>query len=302
MPPLSIQSNASQTLSQSSKRPASDPLCSSGRISKKPYKELKIGTKMTLPPLPHIQSDAALAIFVHRSLKPSVPNDSFGDGERLAFLGEQVLRMVIGEILFEKRPMLDARTLQEELDQTLTNEVYDQWVTDYGIRERVACPTNLREELKEPSETQHLFHAYVGALYMEKGFRDIKAWIGPLVDPNFSPTPSGSYSGATHTNPPPPTYGAPPLPYSPPAQGVPRLASLSLFNEMAMQRGLKIEWNATQSGPGHSLTWVVHCLVNGVMKGEGAGKSKQKAKEDAANQAFQAMGWATAASGPYQCA
>ncbi len=71
---------------------------------------------MTLPPLPHIQSDAALAIFVHRSLKPSVPNDSFGDGERLAFLGEQVLRMVIAEILFEKRPMLDARYLQVRTD------------------------------------------------------------------------------------------------------------------------------------------------------------------------------------------
>ena len=40
-------------------------------------------------------------------------------------------------------------------------------------------------------------------------------------------------------------------------------------------------------------------LVNGVSKGEGVGKSKQKAKEDAAMRAFQAMGWAAAASGPY---
>jgi dsRNA-specific ribonuclease len=74
---------------------------------------------------------------------------------------------------------------------------------------------------------------------------------------------------------------------------------LALFNELAMQRGLKIEWNANQSGPGHALTWVVHCLVNGVMKGEGLAKSKQKAKEEAAVHAFQAMGWAAAASGPY---
>ncbi|KAI9445350.1 hypothetical protein H4582DRAFT_1806457 [Lactarius indigo] len=255
---------------------------------------------MTLPPLPSIQGDAALAVFVHRSLKPSVPNDNFGDGERLAFLGEQALRMVIAEILFEKRPMLDARSLQEELGQTLTNEAYDQWVTNYGIRERVACPMNLREELKEPSETQHLFHAYVGALYIEKGYRDIKAWIGPLLIPDFSPTQSGPFPGAT-ANPPPPAYGAPPLPHSPPAQGVPKPSVLSLFNELAMQRGLRVEWNASQSGPGHSLTWVVHCLVNGVMKGEGVGKSKQKAKDDAAQQAFQAMGWATAASGPYRC-
>ncbi len=46
---------------------------------------------------------------------------------------------------------VDVEWPQEELDQTLTNEVYDQWVTDYGIRDRIACPANLREELKEPS-------------------------------------------------------------------------------------------------------------------------------------------------------
>lgn len=293
MPPLSVQS---QGLPQSSKRPAGDPLCASGRVFKKHRKELKTGTKMTPSPLPPIQGDASLAVFVHRSLKSSVPNDSFGDGERLAFLGEQVLRMAVAEILFNKRPMLEASNLQEELQETLTNDVYDQWVTDYGMRNRVACPPDLREELKEPSETQHLFHAYVGALYIEKGYGTIKVWIGPLVDPEFSRSPSGS-GGDTLANPPPPTYGAPPLPNSPPAQGAQR--SLAMLNETAMQRGVKIEWNASQSGQAHSLTWVVHCLVNGMMKGEGVGPSKQKAKEIAAQQAFQAMGWATGASGPY---
>lgn len=117
MPPLSIQSNSSsQGLPQSSKRPASDPFCAPpGGVVKKPRKELKLGTTMllpTFPPLPPIQSDAALAIFVHRSLRPSVPNDNFGDCERLAFLGERVLRMVVAEIVFEKRPMVEARDLQ----------------------------------------------------------------------------------------------------------------------------------------------------------------------------------------------
>lgn len=297
MPPLSIQANASQSLPQSSKRRASDPLCAPNRTFKK-SKELVLARKMSQSPLPPIQSDSSLAIFVHRSLKPSVPNPSFGDSERLAFLGEQVLRMAVAEILFDKRPMLDASTLQEELSQALSDDAYDQWVSDYGIRDRVACPMNLREELREPAETQHLFNAYVGAAYIERGYQNIKSWIGPLVDPEFSARQSTSFPGANSANPPPPAQGAPPLP--PPAQGGQRLASLSLFNEMAMQRGLKIEWNSTQSGPGHSLTWVVHCIVNGITRGEGVGKSKQKAKEDAAQQAFQAMGWASAASGPYQ--
>lgn len=110
MPPLSMQSNSSQGLPQSSKRPASDLLFAPGRVVKKSRNE-KLGTKMIIPPLPPIQGDAALAIFVHRSLSPSKPNASFGDGERLAFLGEQVLRMVVAEIHFERRPMLEVNSL-----------------------------------------------------------------------------------------------------------------------------------------------------------------------------------------------
>jgi len=63
---------------------------------------------MMPPPLPPVQSDTALAIFVHSSLKSSVRNERFGDTDRLACLGQKALHMVIAEILFEKRPMLDA--------------------------------------------------------------------------------------------------------------------------------------------------------------------------------------------------
>jgi hypothetical protein len=40
-------------------------------------------------------------------------------------------------------------------------------------------------------------------------------------------------------------------------------------------------------------------VVGGIPKGTGAGKSKQAAKEEAARQALDAMGWAAGASGPY---
>ena len=67
---------------------------------------------MPLPPLPNVQSDAALTIFVHSSLKSPVPNERFGDAERLAFIGRHVLSMAIAESLFEKRPMLGAVELE----------------------------------------------------------------------------------------------------------------------------------------------------------------------------------------------
>ncbi|KAI0307675.1 hypothetical protein B0F90DRAFT_1621845 [Multifurca ochricompacta] len=210
---------------------------------------------MTLPPLPPVQSDAALAIFVHRSFKPSGSNDRFGDSERLALLGQRVLCMVVAEIFFEKRPMLEANDLEEELKNTLSDGSYDEWVTQYGLREKVACPQDLRAELKEAVETRHLFDAYVGALYVERSYSVVKGWIGPLVDPDFSPSPFGSSAG-----PPPPTSPPPPLPNNPLAPEAPKSAYLSLFNQTAAQRGIKVDWQMDRTGPGHSLTWVVQCL------------------------------------------
>jgi hypothetical protein len=46
-----------------------------------------------------------------------------------------------------------------------------------------------------------------------------------------------------------------------------------------------------------------HCsIVGGIQRGNGTGKSKQQAKEEAARQALTAMGWSNGASGPYHCA
>jgi len=320
MPPLSTQSDPSHTPTQSSKRPSSSTSpASDWVVSKRTRKQSKIETVMALPPLPPIQSDATLAIFVHRSFKPPGLNDRFGDSDRLAFLGERVLAMAVADVLFEKRPMLERPDLDQEQTTAVSDGTYDHWVTQYEMRERVACPHERRAELNEPLETRHLFDSYVGALYIERGYSSVQTWIRALVDPDFasstsgSPPPGssafgssifgsstlGSRTGAYMGNPPPPASPPPPLPSNPLAPGAPKSAFLSLFNQTATQRGVKVEWNAAMSGPGHSLTWTVECIVDGIMKGMGKGKSKQLAKEDAARQALQAMGWAGAASGSY---
>ena len=110
-----------------------------------------------------------------------------------------------------------------------------------------------------------MFDAYVGALQVEKGYLAVKSWIQPMIDPDFNPNSnqgSTSYpdrygsTGGNTANPLPPASSPPPLPGNSPGQGL----LLALFNQTATQRGLKIEWKATQSGPGHALTWNVECL------------------------------------------
>ena len=145
------------------------------------------------------------------------------------------------------------------------------------------------------------------------------AFMSGTTSPSFSnngqffPQPAGQ----PQPPPPPPTTKPPPLPPVPNQQ----ISYLPLFNQTASQRRLGVEYTAQFFGPPHAGKWHVKCLgklvpaattlasirvqavfaddlvdlttVNSIEKGQGAGPSKQLAKEEAAKQAFYAMGWAT---------
>lgn len=105
-----------------------------------------------------------------------------------------------------------------------------------------------------------------------------------------------------------PPHSHSPLP-NPLAPAQPNLPFLPLFNQTAAQRHVTVAYPAEFSGPPHAGRWKVQCvgkcrgnlrravpdfiydLVNGILKGVGTGASKQIAKEEAARQAYYAMGW-----------
>ncbi|KAG6818078.1 hypothetical protein H0H87_009233 [Tephrocybe sp. NHM501043] len=78
---------------------------------------------------------------------------------------------------------------------------------------------------------------------------------------------------------------------NPLAPAQPSLPFLPLFNQTAAQRRVAVDYPAEFSGPPHAGQWNVRCIVNGIEKGIGTGPSKQIAKEEAARQAYYAMGW-----------
>jgi hypothetical protein len=106
---------------------------------------------------------------------------------------------------------------------------------------------------------------------------------------------ASSYMGSSAQTPPPMSYnrttGPQSYPGNYPATAPPPPAYLPLFNQTATQRRLVVDYPAEFSGPAHAGRWTVRCTVNGVVKGQGQGMSKQLAKEDAAKQAWFNMGW-----------
>ncbi|TFY68139.1 hypothetical protein EVG20_g3684 [Dentipellis fragilis] len=246
----------------------------------------------SLPPIPSLNSDLYSVVSTHKSLRMEDENDECGSAERLGVLGKRVLAQAVATACFRKKPLLSAVDLETLIDERLAIDTIDTWVTKYELRKKFICP---------PDFPPNLFYPYVGAVYAQHGAQAVQNWIGKLVDPDFEqedPTSKRfkSADAQSPSQPPPPLEPAPPLPQAahpnPLTPAQPSTAFLPIFNQTAMQRRLLVTWQAASTGPPHAPAWSAECIVDGIVKGRGTGRSKQLAKEEAARQAFYNMGWA----------
>ncbi|KAI0689885.1 ribonuclease III domain-containing protein [Cytidiella melzeri] len=298
-------------------------------LSTAPSSHTSSGAKMSaLPSIPKLNGEVLLDVFTHRSLRfqgaPLDDSSEYGDNIRLAVLGKAILHAAAIDTLFKKRPMLKADEIEEQLKVALSLENVERWLKEYKLRDKLRCSPDAVALLDRPDEMNLLFNSYVGAVYASQGMPVVQNWIGALIDPDyesidvdveplnfakkvkietFSPPPSAypSYhtpapapEPASMPPPPPPANPPPPLP-NPMTPAQPSTAFLPMFNQTANQRRVFVEYPAQFAGPPHAGRWTVKCVVNGIEKGVGAGASKQLAKEEAAKQAWYAMGWAARA-------
>ncbi|KAI0352003.1 hypothetical protein OH77DRAFT_1486438 [Trametes cingulata] len=271
---------------------------------------------LSLPAAPKLEGDALLEVFVHKSMRfpgATVDEDSpYVDGPRLAALGQAILHAVYTEMLFRLRPTPAAEDFPSKIENEIKSLV-KEWVDGYGWRVKVRHHPSVN--IHTEAESRLLFETYAGAVYVDRGYEALRAWVWALANPR-APLPTwpkaealsgnGSYQAPAATQlpgswapaaapvqRPEPFVASPAIPASVYASALPQQAAsnLSLFNQIAQQRRIVVEYPAHFSGPEHAGRWHVKCLVNGSDKGYGTGASKQAAKEEAARQALYTMGW-----------
>jgi len=288
-------------------------------------------TKFALfPPLPPITGDIILETFTHRTLRfeGAVNADQFSDNQRLAELGDQLLKLVATNSVYHRRsPAVKAVDMSLERDILLQQSRINEWVSMYKLRDRLRyLPSEV--DITTPTEGRDLFCAYAGAVFVQSGMDVVSRWLSQLLDPEnippFSDESSSSVSStftdhlhitkrhrnnnntgtpvqsSTSSSPQAPDIPPPPLPTGNPATSLiqpPTVqqnnnAFLPKFNLICSQRKINVEYLAENMGLPHAPNWVMKCMVNGIQKGQGAGSSKQIAKEAAAKEAYTAMGWA----------
>ncbi|HET9850544.1 MAG TPA: ribonuclease III [Candidatus Saccharimonadales bacterium] len=211
-------------------------------------------------------SDIGLLItaFTHRSYINEHKKTASEHNERLEFLGDAVLELVVTEHLYNnyKEPegvltnWRSALVRTESISAAADREGFESLLRLSRGERRAASP-RAREQILANS-----YEAVIGALYLDKGYEAAREFISRTLLPVL---PQILETGA----------------WLDPKS---RLQELVQSHEDATP----VYKVLSEEGPDHDKTFVVGVFVSNDLKGEGSGPSKQAAQVAAASTALQA--------------
>jgi len=200
----------------------------------------------------------------HSSFVNEQPDATLQDNERLEFLGDAVLNLVVGHLLIERYPDLKEGDLSK-MRANLVNESQLASMArkmDMGAYVHLGkgeIQTNGREKQSILANT---FEAVIAAVYLDGGFNA----VFKIIDGHFSPHLSSIATPISNHD------------YKSRIQELVQV----IYKEMPVYTVIH------ESGPDHDKTFRV-CLKVGELQTEGIGKSKKTAEQDAARKGLEIL-------------
>lgn len=213
--------------------------------------------------LGYIFKDKALLFtaFVHRSFFNEHRDQISQHNERLEFLGDSVLGMMISDFLYKAFPEKPEGDLSHLRAQVVEAKACAEYLQKLGIAQFVLLGKGERMNEGRGRETilADLFEAIVGAIYLDGGMEEAKRFFWSHFQKDLEEavkTPTRNWKAELQD-------------YAQKHHGTPPV--------------YKVE---AETGPDHSKQFQVIALIDGRIVGLGAGNSKKAAEQAAAQDAL----------------
>ncbi|MCR3923481.1 MAG: ribonuclease III [Firmicutes bacterium] len=182
--------------------------------------------------------------------------------ERLEFLGDAVLELAISEKIYQQFPNVPEGKLTRfraglVCEETLFRQAEGLALGSYLRLGKGEAASGGRER---PSLLADAFEAVLGALYLDLGFATVQATVQQLFAPLFAALQNGCLL----------------LDYK-------TLLQEYTQANLSTTPGYRI---ISEIGPDHAKEFHAQVIVNGEVVGEGSGRSKKEAEQDAARRAY----------------
>ncbi len=205
--------------------------------------------------------------FVHRSYLNENPDARLSHNERLEFLGDAVLELVITEELYQKfpeKPEGDLTTLRAAL---VNSKMLSDVALEIGMNEFLLLSRGEARDVGRARQfiLANAIEALIGAIYLDRGYEAVKTFILGTVSPRLKQVLEQNL----HHDP------------------------KSLFQEEAQERvGITPTYEVLREwGPDHDKHFVIGVYLKNELVAEGEGPSKQAAQEEAARLGLMAKDW-----------
>lgn len=205
--------------------------------------------------------------FTHRSYINENRDFGLAHNERLEFLGDAILELVITDFLYRKMKESDEGELTSLRSALVNADTCAKVASALGANDFLLLSKGEAKDMGRARQyiLANTLEALIGAIYVDQNYEAAKDFILR----HLAPMMEEIVKGGTWIDP------------------------KSLFQEKAQElKGHTPAYKTVkESGPDHDKHFTVQVTVGSEIYGEGEGKSKQDAEQAAARQALEKQGW-----------
>ena len=181
----------------------------------------------------------------------------------MEFLGDAILDAVVTTLIYESYPDLTEGEMARMRASVVNTDALADLGRQLGLGNHILLGRG--EETSggrdKSSLLANVFEAIVGAVYLERGLDAITAALVPLFEPMLAESATGA-----------------------------RYDSKTALQEIAVRNiGELPSYRVASSGPDHDKRFVAHVFLADEPFGDGSGRSKKEAEQNAARQALERM-------------
>ena len=174
--------------------------------------------------------------------------------ERLEFLGDAVLELVSSDYIYKTNKYSEGEMSRKRSLYVCENALYE-YSKEINLKSYIKVGNGVKEANK--TVIADVFEAVIGAIYLEKGISTVEYFFKTLIVPYIE-------------------------------SDVDFLMDYkSTLQELVQTEKKSVEYVLVkEGGPAHKKYFVVDVVIDGIVYGEGTGKSKKEAEQHAAKEAI----------------
>ena len=205
-----------------------------------------------------------LAIYEQALTHPSYNGDAntkHQDYEKLEFMGDAVLGYVTADLVYKNRPEMSEGNLTKLRSVLVSTKPLANYARKINLHEyiRIGHSITLNQVKESDKILENVFEALIGAIYLDAGLNPAYKLIMSLLLDDIK-----NYDADNLTD-----------------------YKTKLQEEIQAEHRDAVQYVTIETkGPAHDRTFKVQVLYNGIVLGEGIGKSKKQAEEMAAKSAL----------------